>query len=262
MNTTEKKLHDLKISGSGTFGGGEFNTVKISGSGTIQGNVSCKDLKISGSGKIEGDVTSDEFKTSGSSKIKGNIHTKEIGISGSTTIDGSITALEMTVSGASKVGKDLTCKKFKSSGSTKIGGKLQGGLIKSSGSLQVENDCEVETFTSKGSVKINGLLSADKVEIHIGHDSFIKEIGGETIEVRNEHSTKLLKQVMNFFMQRSDHLKTELIEGDEILLENTKAKLVRGKNVIIGENCEIETVEYSGICDVKDGGKVERKVKN
>jgi cytoskeletal protein CcmA (bactofilin family) len=263
MSTVEKKeLHDLKISGSGTSGGGQFDTVKISGSGTIQGDIECQDLKISGSGKINGDITSEEFKCSGSSKITGSINAKEITISGSTNIEGSVTAAEMSVSGSSKISENLTCKEFSSSGSTKINGKLHGGEIKSHGSLKVEKDCEVETFISRGSVTIKGLLSADKVDIKISHESFIKEIGGEIIEVKNEHSAKLFMQVVNFFMQRDDHLRSDLIEGDEIYLENTKAKLVRGKNVTIGENCEIETVEYSGAFDVKDGSKVGKTVKN
>jgi cytoskeletal protein CcmA (bactofilin family) len=263
MSTVEKKeLHDLKISGSGTSGGGQFNSVKISGSGTIQGDVDCNDLKISGSGKINGNIISTEFKCSGSSKITGDINSKEIAISGSTNIEGSVNADEMTVSGSSKIRENLTCQEFHSSGSTKIEGKLQGGAIKSHGSLKVEKDCEVETFTSRGSVTIKGLLSADKVDIKISHESSIKEIGGEIIEVKNEHSVKLLKQVVNFFMQREDYLRSDLIEGDDIYLENTKAKLVRGKNVTIGENCVIETVEYSGAFDVKDGSKVGKSVKN
>jgi cytoskeletal protein CcmA (bactofilin family) len=263
MSTVEeKKLHDLKISGSGTSGGGRFNSVKISGSGTIQGNIDCKDLKISGSGKINGEIITEEFKTSGSSKVIGGIKAKEISISGSTTVEGPVTAEEMTVSGSSKISDDLSCTDFKSSGSTKIIGKLQGGTIKSSGSLKVEKDCEVETFNSRGSVRINGLLSADKVDIEVSHESFIKEIGGEIIEVKNELSAKLLKQVVKFLMQRNDCLRSNLIEGDEIYLENTKAKLVRGKNVTIGENCEIGTVEYSGSFDVKDGSTVGKHVKN
>jgi cytoskeletal protein CcmA (bactofilin family) len=263
MSTVEKKeLHDLKISGSGTSGGGRFNSVKISGSGTIQGDIDCRDLKISGSGKINGEIITEEFKTSGSSKISGGIKANEVSISGSTRIEGAVTAAEMTVSGSSKISEDLTCKDFKSSGSTKIDGKLQGGKIKTSGSLQVEKDCEVETFIARGSVKINGLLSADKVDIEVSHESFIKEIGGEIIEVKNELSTKLVKQVVNFFVQRNDCLRSDLIEGDEIYLENTKAKLVRGKNVTIGENCEIGTVEYSGSFDVKDGSIIGNSIKN
>jgi cytoskeletal protein CcmA (bactofilin family) len=39
-------------------------------------------------------------------------------------------------------------------------------------------------------------------------------------------------------------LEAEIIEGDEIMLENTTAKIVRGNNVMLGAGCDIGTVEY------------------
>jgi cytoskeletal protein CcmA (bactofilin family) len=39
-------------------------------------------------------------------------------------------------------------------------------------------------------------------------------------------------------------LTSNIIEGDLIYLENTNAKIVRGKNVTIGAGCKIELVEY------------------
>ena len=37
---------------------------------------------------------------------------------------------------------------------------------------------------------------------------------------------------------------TDIIEGDEIYLEYTKAKIIRGNNVELGPGCEIELIEY------------------
>jgi cytoskeletal protein CcmA (bactofilin family) len=262
MNTVEKKkLHDLKISGSGTSGGGQFDEVKISGSGKIAGDIDCREMKISGSGTVVGDVKAGVIKTSGSSTIEGDTKAEIISTSGSSKYDGSVMAAEMNISGSSKVSGDLIIKKFKVSGSCKVGGKIQGGQIKASGSLKVGQDCEVETFSSSGSVHIDGLLNADNVQIEINHESSIKEIGGEKISVTHHNSNKLIKQVVNFFLQKEDYLYSDLIEGDEIYLENTKAKLVRGKNVVISENCDIVTVEYSDSIDVHKDSRIGKKVK-
>lgn len=262
MNTLEKKkLHDLKISGSGTSGGGQFDEVKISGSGKIAGDVDCREMKISGSGTVAGDVKAGVIKTSGSSTIEGDTKAELITTSGSSKYTGSVMAAEMTISGSSKVTKDLIIEKFKVSGSCKVGGKIQGGTVKASGSLKVEQDCEVETFSSSGSVHIDGLLNADKVQIEINHESFIKEIGGETISVTHHNSNRLIKQVVNFFLQKEDILVSELIEGDEVYLENTKAKLVRGKNVVIKENCDIDAIEYSDTVEVHKDSRIGKKVK-
>ncbi|MCL0069946.1 hypothetical protein M1O56_05235 [Dehalococcoidia bacterium] len=56
-------------------------------------------------------------------------------------------------------------------------------------------------------------------------------------------------------------LETELIEGDEILLEWTRAKTVRGKQIVIGEGCEIERVEYSESLEVDESARVGERVK-
>ena len=39
-------------------------------------------------------------------------------------------------------------------------------------------------------------------------------------------------------------LVTDLIEGDDIYLENTHAKVARGNNITLGPGCEIGIVEY------------------
>jgi len=56
-------------------------------------------------------------------------------------------------------------------------------------------------------------------------------------------------------------LETELIEGHDILLEWTRAKTVRGKQIVIGEGCEIERVEYSESLEVDESARVGERVK-
>ena len=50
------------------------------------------------------------------------------------------------------------------------------------------------------------------------------------------------------------------IEGDQVELEYTQAKVVRGKYVRIGAGCEIDRVEYSGDLTV-EGGVVREQVR-
>ena len=62
-------------------------------------------------------------------------------------------------------------------------------------------------------------------------------------------------------MSRLCVLEAELIEGEEIDLQATKAGVVRGRNVVIGPGCEIERVEYSGSLMVAPEAKVGEQVK-
>jgi cytoskeletal protein CcmA (bactofilin family) len=43
---------------------------------------------------------------------------------------------------------------------------------------------------------------------------------------------------------RNKELTADIIEGDDVYLENTQAKVVRGNNIELGPDCEIELVEY------------------
>ncbi|MFL6561039.1 MAG: cytoplasmic protein, partial [Bacillus sp. (in: firmicutes)] len=65
--------------------------------------------------------------------------------------------------------------------------------------------------------------------------------GGQTITVKAKGS--LVGNLLKTFFK--PQLEVELIEGDKIELENTIAKIVRGKQVRIGPNCQIGLVEYT-----------------
>ena len=73
----KEKKGDIKISGSGSAGGGFYDEVKISGSGKITGDLDCNLLKISGSGKIDGNIKAKDIYTSGSFKSIGNVKCNE-----------------------------------------------------------------------------------------------------------------------------------------------------------------------------------------
>ena len=236
---------DIKISGSGTSGGGRYNEVTISGSGKINGDLECVD-----------------FKTSGSSKVIGNLKAETVKVSGSARIEGNVEAVEMKVSGSSHVTGQVKSQVLKISGSTHIEGSLYGEEITIMGSAHIEKDCEVESFKASGNFKIQGLLNAGQVTINLGGKSSVKEIGGEHIEVK-------VSIIDNFFFKKAidkmfnsrGELTTEIIEGDEIYLENTNAKIVRGNKVTIGEGCNIGLIEYSGEINVSNESIVKEQKK-
>jgi cytoskeletal protein CcmA (bactofilin family) len=236
---------DIKISGSGTSGGGKYNEVIISGSGKINGDIECV-----------------EFKTSGSSKVIGNLKAETIKISGSARIEGNIEATEMKVSGSSHVTGQVKSQLLKISGSTHIEGSLYGEEIIIMGSAHIEKNCEAESFKASGNFKIQGLLNAGQVNIRIGGNCSVQEIGGEHIEVKvNPLENSFFKKVIDKMFNSKGELTTESIEGDEIYLENTNAKIVRGNNVTIGEGCNIGLIEYSGEINVSSDSIVKGQKK-
>ncbi|NOU98016.1 hypothetical protein GC093_33025 [Paenibacillus sp. LMG 31456] len=232
---------DLIISGSGSTAGGTFNNVKINGEGTISG-----------------DIDSIEFKTNGSSRTQGNVKSTIIKVNGITRIEGNVDAEQLNVNGQTDIGGDVSVRVLKLQGKSDIGGNLTGDLLEIGGELKVQRDCEAETFLQKGSFIIGGMLNAGKIDIQLFGPCKAKEIGGETISVKRTGLALSLHKIIHslFITGFEDRLTVDTIEGDDIYLEYTTAKIVRGNRVNIGPGCEIIHVEYKDHFEQVKGAQV------
>jgi cytoskeletal protein CcmA (bactofilin family) len=219
-----KKMGDLIINGFGSSNGGQFNQVIVNGKGTVNSDIDCANFECNGSGTVNGNVVSQSAKISGNGKVNGSIESQFL------TIDGS-----------AKVANNLFVKRLKIAGKAYVGGKIKSDELKLRGKITVEEDCEAEVIKAESQFIIGGLLNADFIDITIFANCKAKEIGGQTILIKQKAS--LLGLFKGFV---PNQLETELIEGDKIEIENTKAGIVRGNNVTIGPNCIIDVVEYSG----------------
>ncbi|MDF2962709.1 MAG: hypothetical protein K0S39_4444, partial [Paenibacillus sp.] len=214
---------DLIISGSGSAAGGIYQNVKINGEGTISS-----------------DIDSIEFKTNGNSRARGNVKSKVIKVNGVTHIEGNVEADQVSVHGQTDIGGDVTVRSLKLQGKSEIGGNLTGDLLEIDGEMKVHRDCEAETFNYKGSFLIGGLLNAGTIDIQLFGPCEVKEIGGEMISVKRTGIHLSLHKIIHslFLPGFEDRLKADTIEGDDIYLEYTTAKVVRGNRVNIGPGCE------------------------
>lgn len=240
---SEYSPQDLRISGAGSSSGGRYRDVKISGAATINGNLECETLRTSGASDIKGDVSCREINVSGASEIKGNLK-----------------AENLSTSGASKVMGDVDAKILNTSGATEIGGNFSGEEVDIKGSFKVGGDCEAESFKSSGAFKIGGLLNADKIEIKVYGKCRAREVGGESIKVFRGSGIgfDLVKVVQSLF-DKFGSLIAEVIEGDEVFLETTIAKVVRGNNVTIGKDSIIDLVEYRDTINIIEGAVVKEQ---
>jgi len=206
-----KSKADLKIYGSGSSAGGKFNRVTIMGEGRINGDVDCFNLKIYGQGELDGNLkTVDTVDVKGQTEIKGNLKAKNVKLQGEIEVNGDLFADEAKITG----------------------------------NIKADGNCNAEIFTLEGGFTIDGLLNADILKINLHWPSKVHEIGGSEITIKKIGKLSFLG--LKNMIQPSGHneLTADIIEGDEIYLENTNAKVVRGNNIIIGSGCKIELVEY------------------
>jgi cytoskeletal protein CcmA (bactofilin family) len=242
---------DLILSGVGTVNGGKYNRVIISGIREINGDLEAEQIDISGSWVFKGDVITAGFNGSGLGTVEGRM---EVGI-----IEGS---------GSFKVNGPVKASCLRSSGSCQIGGQLKAGQVFSSGSLSVGADVEAEEFDAGGSFKIDGLLNANRINIRIGRFCYAREIGGEDIyaSTHKVYWHGIFKSwFTGFWNDRTwgtNKLHAELIEGTNVSLEHTHAKIVRGNRVKIGPGCQIELVEYTDSLEIDPESSVVQQVKS
>ncbi|MCM3737219.1 polymer-forming cytoskeletal protein [Bacillus cytotoxicus] len=234
------KTDDLIINGYGKSNGGQFRNVQLNGSGTVNGDVECVAFECNGSGRVNGDIKAEKVKISGSGKI-----------------DGKIDALQMSIDGSGSIQQDAVLKKIKISGKGTIGGNVSGEEMKICGKAIIDGNCEVDSFKAEGQFTVGGLLSADDIFIDMHGECKAKEIGGQTINIKYRKSplSWLIKTMFN------PRLETELLEGDNINVEYTNANTIRGNNVAIGPNCEINLVEYTGVCEIDKNANVKESRK-
>lgn len=240
----ESKKADLNISGYGTAAGGEYRTVRINGRCRITGDLACEDFRINGSGEVTG-----------------NADCASLHINGAGQVAGTLKAKELKVLGSADFGGDVSCESISVSGTAGFKSGLHADIVKITGSLRAKGDCNAERFVSSGLFEIDGLLNADHIEVNLDWSlSRAKEIGGADISVKP--GAKGFGVLHSLFPPHTPRLEAETIEGNELSLAYTKAQVVRGNNVFLGDGCDIALVEYTGILR-KSGSAVvgeERKV--
>lgn len=220
-----KNRGDLVINGLGSSNGGQFNLVTLNGRGTINNDVECHEFECNGFGVANGSIKAAEARVNGTAKFRGTFESQKL-----------------TVEGTAKFEKNLIVKNLRVSGKASVGGSVKSNEIKLRGFFTVGEDCEAEIFKGEYRFTIGGLLNADLVDIKIYGECKAKEIGGQTITVR-QHKGSFMSALFKPIFKAQ--LETDLIEGDKIDLENTIAKIVRGNRVRIGANCQIGVVEYT-----------------
>lgn len=253
----QTKLGSVKISGAGTIAGGRYDTVHISGSGQAQGAIEANEIHISGSGKFAGDVQAVTIKSSGSININGDVTAETVKVSGSLHIHGDLNTGLLNVPGSSSIDGEVKTREFHTSGSTKVQGNVRAEDMHLSGSGHFYANVEAAHFQAVCGLTIDGLLNSDTADIVLVGNAKIREIGGERITVLHHGGHQGTE---GWELRSHAHtLTTETIEGDDIYLEASIAGIVRGRRVVIGQYCQIKTVEFSESLQIDPTATVEQQ---
>lgn len=227
----------MDVAGVGKIPSGNYENINISGFGTISGDIYTNKIEVSGKGKSSGEIECKTLYVSGTFKSKKNIKSSE----------------EINISGAAKFAS-IDCNYISVSGKITLDNSLNFNKVNMEGWLTVLENCQGQEFIVDGKVNIKGLLSADIIDISLRGKSYVKEIGGEEIVIKNDGGITV--KIFGLSKTIMSYMECDLIEGDKINIENTRCKIVRGENVTIGEGCIIDKIECSGNLIIDERSKV------
>lgn len=215
------------------------NNLKITGTTNSAGGF-FKDVKITGECQFVTDVNCEKFSLTGNSSVAGNLLMKQMKITGEVTLEGDLEGDSLRGQG------QITA------------ASIKVDKLHLTGNLDVNGDCEGETLQLSGALTVAGLLSAEHLEVSLYGPSKAKEVGGSKLIIKKSKAGKMLHlmKTMPKIM-----FEAEVIEGDIIELISTKANVVRGDQVKIGANCEIEAVEYRNTLEIHKSATVKHMVK-
>lgn len=213
-------------------------------------------VKIAGSGVVTGNpLRTREFKTAGSGRVVGDLEAFEAKVAGSCVFEGNVTVQEFKSAGSSKVAGVLRARELHSSGSLSVGKGIDGQEVHIRGSLRLDGNLKAHEAHLAGSARISGVLEAQETRIELGGEVSIPVVKSREIAVRRPGG----------FFRGACEMISDRIEGEDVYLECTTAKYVRGREVSIGPHCRIDVVEAGELrvhesAEVRERRPLARKV--
>lgn len=219
-------------------------------------------VSIVGKTRFTGDLRALSFNCMGESRFDCGFQSQKANIMGQVLFNASVDAGELAVMGQVEAFQGLRARTIKCMGQVQVQGVLNADEISLFGQLRVQGDCNVDKFRSNGNFRIGGLLSVDHLQVTPSGTCIAEDIGGARIEIRRRHWLWGLGRALTLFTKADRHmLEVGVVEGDEIHLEDTTAKTVRGARVVVGEGCRVDRVEYSQSISVHASSHVGEIVK-
>ncbi|MNJ47842.1 Polymer-forming cytoskeletal [compost metagenome] len=225
MKMKDLDAKDLRINGMGQVPGGTYGKVNTDGVATLKGEVVCSSLTANGSLKVKGSIHAGQFRLNGTGSGTGTLSGEQLRVDGTLKVDGNVSSRHVKINGMLQATGEAIGEQADIDGSMKLGGSAKYEAMKVHGLIQVDRR-----------------LSAGELDIVMAGACRAKEISGERIHVRKKMGSSRLLALLSTSL--APRLTAELIEGDEIVLEETTAGVIRGNIIRIGPGCEIDRVEY------------------
>lgn len=231
-------MNMFDANGIGSCCGGNYENLNINGIVKFEDDIIAKKMTCSGIAKIKGFVKVVDLKIDGVLKQFGSLEGENLNVNGRVTTTGSIKIINLCGEGEVKA-KD----------------SIVADIVNFNGCISSCGDFTASEFNLRGGVKnIEGLLNSEVIDIRFNQGGYINEIGGSVVKItKNKNS--------NFFAGlKSKTLVINSIDGDNVSLEFSNVGTINGQNVVVGDGCLIDKIEYTGTLSVSPNSKVKQVI--
>ncbi|MCL6518026.1 bactofilin [Alicyclobacillus sp.] len=208
---------DLTITGEGTLAGGTYGRVRIRGEGELHGDIACEALRVLGNCRAEG-----------------RLDAQVVDVTGTLDVADGMRGGRVLGRGTVTVRKDAVWSQVRYRGVLTVDGGCRADRLDVRGMLNVGGDLDAEACVIAGTLTVEGFVNAESLELVLFGPSRAGGIGGGKVWVRPSR--------MPF--AADGELTVDEVEGDEVVLDRTIARVVRGGRVTIGRGCRVDVVEY------------------
>ncbi|WP_096186362.1 hypothetical protein [Evansella halocellulosilytica] len=196
-------------------------------------------------------TTYDLLRIRGSVAFHQDIRTKKISTHGYSSFHYDVVADVLKSSGSCVLKKYFDIKEIVNAGNLKIK-KGQTIKINGSGRLTVEDIFQSEKVDLTGIVQAKE-IHTNQFQLKLSGESFIERLIADEAYIEKERITiSLLRK----------KLICKYIKGRRLQISYTDAEIVEGDTVVIGENCNIQTLYYKEHYTISPNAKVQHIVRS
>lgn len=143
---------NLRITGEGTAGPGDYQRVSIIGNSVIEGSLSCQRLKVMGDFQVQGELKCipQEMRVLGTLSVQGGAEVKAARVLGVFRVDG----------------------------------RFSGETLRITGELTGHGSVASETLQVFGALSVDGMVNADVIKIRMHGPSHLGEVVGSRMSIR------------------------------------------------------------------------------
>ena len=211
-------MENVRISGTGSVAGGEYDEVRISGHGDVTGDIKANLVRVSGSCDFKGKVECNDFDVSGSCEVGTYIKAKTVTVSGHCEVEGDMSADSIGIYGHGEVEGDINADRIE---------------VKGHGEFKNVYGDNVIMGHARNKIEANE-IEATNIELYRAE---VNRVSGDNVTILGVSDVKVIefKESLTITKQLDYEKIVKIENGMEIEISEDKLETTEGISIVKGD---------------------------